>query len=118
VKLALVPEFGSSCLLPLCFRYVRVADLILLGQPFGALRAAELGLERISQMPQQDNAAAEMEHPEKVLRMRPVEEISHCRSATTIYGTQHSTEHNAEHNNCRMRDTEPDSEATRPTVSI
>jgi enoyl-CoA hydratase/carnithine racemase len=44
VNLALVPEFGSSFLLPLRFGYVRAADLILLGQPFGALRAAELGL--------------------------------------------------------------------------
>jgi enoyl-CoA hydratase/carnithine racemase len=43
VNLALVPEFGSSCLLPLRFGYVRAAELILLGQPFGALRAAELG---------------------------------------------------------------------------
>src|SRR6201987_5093043 len=43
VNLALVPEFGSSCLLPLRFGYLRAAELILLGQPFGALRAAELG---------------------------------------------------------------------------
>jgi enoyl-CoA hydratase/carnithine racemase len=44
VNLALVPEFGSSCLLPLRFGYLRAAELILLGQPFGALRAAELGV--------------------------------------------------------------------------
>jgi len=44
VNLALVPEFGSSCLFPLRFGYLRAAELILLGQPFGALRAAELGL--------------------------------------------------------------------------
>ncbi len=44
VNLALVPEFGSSCLLPLRFGYVSAAELILLGQSFGALRAAELGL--------------------------------------------------------------------------
>jgi enoyl-CoA hydratase/carnithine racemase len=44
VDLALVPEFGSSCLLPLRFGYVRAAELILLGQPFGALQAAQLGL--------------------------------------------------------------------------
>ena len=44
VNLALVPEFGSSCLLPQRFGYLRAAELILLGQPFGALRAAELGL--------------------------------------------------------------------------
>ena len=44
VNLALVPEFGSSYLLPLRFGYVRAAELFLLGQPFDAWRAAELGL--------------------------------------------------------------------------
>jgi len=44
VNLALVPEFGSSCLLPLRFGYLRAAELILLGRPFGAMRASELGL--------------------------------------------------------------------------
>ena len=44
VNLALVPEFGSSYLLPMRFGYTRAAELILLGGPFGASRAAELGL--------------------------------------------------------------------------
>ena len=44
VNLALVPEFGSSYLFPLRFGYTRAAELILLGEPFGAARAAELGL--------------------------------------------------------------------------
>src|ERR1700758_3206120 len=44
VNLALVTEFGSSYLLPLRFGYTRAAELILLGGPFGASRAAELGL--------------------------------------------------------------------------
>jgi enoyl-CoA hydratase/carnithine racemase len=44
VNLALVPEFGSSYLLPLRGGYLGAAELILLGQPFEASRAAELGI--------------------------------------------------------------------------
>jgi enoyl-CoA hydratase/carnithine racemase len=44
VNLALVPEFGSSYLLPLRAGYLGAAELILLGQPFDASRAAALGL--------------------------------------------------------------------------
>jgi enoyl-CoA hydratase/carnithine racemase len=44
INLAVVPEFGSSCLGPLKIGHIRAADLILLGLPFDARRAAELGL--------------------------------------------------------------------------
>jgi enoyl-CoA hydratase/carnithine racemase len=44
VNLALVPEFGSSYLLPLRCGYLGAAELVLLGQPFDASRAAELGV--------------------------------------------------------------------------
>lgn len=44
INLAVVPEFGSSCLVPLAIGHIRAAELILLGLPFGASRAAELRL--------------------------------------------------------------------------
>ena len=44
VNLAVVPEFGSSCSVPARIGHVRAAELILLGAPFDARRAAELGL--------------------------------------------------------------------------
>ncbi|MBR1154001.1 enoyl-CoA hydratase [Bradyrhizobium sp. JYMT SZCCT0428] len=44
INLALVPEFGSSCSVPARIGHVRAAELILLGTPFDARRAAEMGL--------------------------------------------------------------------------
>ena len=44
INLAVVPEFGSSCSLPARIGHVRAAELLLLGSPFDARRAAELGL--------------------------------------------------------------------------
>jgi enoyl-CoA hydratase/carnithine racemase len=44
INLALVPEFGSSCALPARIGHLRAAELILLGLPFDARRAADLGL--------------------------------------------------------------------------
>jgi enoyl-CoA hydratase/carnithine racemase len=44
INLALVPEFGSSFSIPARVGHLRAADLFLLGEPFTAPRAAELGL--------------------------------------------------------------------------
>jgi enoyl-CoA hydratase/carnithine racemase len=44
INLGLVPEFGSSYSLPVRIGHLRAAELILLGLPFDARRAAELGL--------------------------------------------------------------------------
>jgi enoyl-CoA hydratase/carnithine racemase len=44
INLAVVPEFGSSGILPHTIGHIRATELILLGLPFDANRAAELGL--------------------------------------------------------------------------
>ena len=44
VNLGLVPEFGSSFSLPARSGYIRAAELFMLGQPFDAKVAAEIGL--------------------------------------------------------------------------
>jgi enoyl-CoA hydratase/carnithine racemase len=65
VNLAVVPEFGSSCLVPARIGHVRAAELILLGGPFDARRAAELGL--VNQvMPDKDVLAKAAETAEKL----------------------------------------------------
>src|SRR6266852_3420330 len=43
VNLALVPEFGSTYSVPARIGYIRAAQLILLGLPFDAKRAEDLG---------------------------------------------------------------------------
>jgi enoyl-CoA hydratase/carnithine racemase len=44
VPLGIVPEFGSTFLLPLVAGYQRAAKLLLLGQPFTAQEACEAGI--------------------------------------------------------------------------
>jgi enoyl-CoA hydratase/carnithine racemase len=44
INLGLVPEFGSSFSVPARTGHLRAAELVLLGEPFDARRAAELGL--------------------------------------------------------------------------
>ena len=44
VALGLVPEFGSTFLLPLLAGYPRAAEVMLLGEPFTADKALELGM--------------------------------------------------------------------------
>lgn len=44
VNLALVPEAGSTLLLPRLVGYQKAAELVMLGEPFGAAEAKEIGL--------------------------------------------------------------------------
>src|SRR5262245_11513963 len=65
INLALVPEFGSSYSLPARIGHLRAAELFLLGEPFSAARAAELGLvTRV--VPDQHLFATAMETAQKL----------------------------------------------------
>jgi enoyl-CoA hydratase/carnithine racemase len=65
INLALVPEFGSSASLPARIGYLQAAELYLLGEPFTAARAAELGVvTRV--VPDQHLFATAMETAQKL----------------------------------------------------
>ena len=77
VNLALVPEFGSSYLFPLRFGHVRAAELILLGQPFGASRAAELGL--VTQVVPDQQVLAMATETARRLAEKPAASVQACK---------------------------------------
>src|SRR3984957_4099974 len=56
IDLAVLPEFGSSYSVPAMIGHVRAAELVLLGLPFDAGRAAELGF--VSQVVSDQNLLA------------------------------------------------------------
>src|SRR5262249_3795917 len=73
VNIGLTPEFGSSYSLPARIGHLRASELILLGQPFNAARAAELGLvTRV--VPDKDLFAAATQTAQQ-LAARPAEAL-------------------------------------------
>ena len=77
INLGLVPEFGSSCSVPMRIGHIRAAELILLGLPFDARRAAELGLvTRV--VPDQELLATATETAQK-LAEKPAGALQACK---------------------------------------
>ena len=77
INLALVPEFGTSCTVPGRIGYLRAAELILLGMPFDARRAEELGLvTRV--VPDQNLLATATETAQK-LAEKPTAALKACK---------------------------------------
>jgi len=70
INLAVVPEFGSSCTVPARIGHIRAAELILLGVPFDARRAAELGL--VTRVVPDQNLLATATETARTLAAKPV----------------------------------------------
>src|SRR5262245_54135164 len=77
VNLALVPEFGSSYLLPSRIGYLRAAEIILLGQPFNATRAAALGL--VTQVVPDQSVLDTATKTAELLAKKPVGALQACK---------------------------------------
>ena len=73
VPLGIVPEFGSTYLLPLIAGYQRAAELLLLGQPFTAEKAREVGI--VTAIVRQDELLQIAEEVARKLAELPPESI-------------------------------------------
>jgi enoyl-CoA hydratase/carnithine racemase len=73
VPLGIVPEFGSTFLLPLIAGYQRAAELLLLGRPFTAQQALEAGI--VTAVVPQDRLLEEAFETSKALAALPPESV-------------------------------------------
>jgi enoyl-CoA hydratase/carnithine racemase len=77
VNLALVPEFGSTWSIPARIGHVRAAELILLGLPFDAKRAEDLGL--VTQVVPDPNVLAKATQTAQTLAAKPADALQACK---------------------------------------
>jgi enoyl-CoA hydratase/carnithine racemase len=77
INLALVPEFGSSFLLPRQIGYLQAAELILLGGTFNAARATELGL--VTAVVPETNLLTKATETAQTLAEKPAVAIRACK---------------------------------------
>lgn len=73
VPLGIVPEFGSTYLLPLLAGYQRAAELLLLGQPFTAEKAREAGI--VTEVLAPESLMAKVEETARALAALPPESL-------------------------------------------
>jgi enoyl-CoA hydratase/carnithine racemase len=73
VPLGIVPEFASTYLLPLLAGYQRAAELLLLGQPFSAEKAKEVGI--VTEIVPNDSLLAKASEVAKILAALPPESL-------------------------------------------
>lgn len=73
VPLGITPEFGSTYILPLLAGYQRAAELLLLGQPFTAEKAKEVGI--VTAVVSQENLFAEARKAAETLAALPPQSV-------------------------------------------
>jgi enoyl-CoA hydratase/carnithine racemase len=73
IPIGIIPEFGSTFLLPLMAGYQRAAELLLLGQPFSAHKAHEVGI--VTAVVSQQSVLQEAEKAAKALAALPPESL-------------------------------------------
>jgi len=78
INLGLVPEFGSSFLLPRQIGYLQAAELILLGGTFNAARASELGL--VTAVVPDTNLLAKATETAQTLARKPAVALRSCKN--------------------------------------
>jgi enoyl-CoA hydratase/carnithine racemase len=77
VNLALVPELGTSYSIPARAGYLAAAELFLLGTPFGAQRAAEVGL--VSRVVSEDSLLSTAMETARALAEKPPVALRACK---------------------------------------
>jgi enoyl-CoA hydratase/carnithine racemase len=77
INLAVVPEFGSSYSVPARIGHLRAAELILLGIPFNAEHAAELGL--VTQVISDQDVLAKATETAGKLAAKPATALQSCK---------------------------------------
>src|SRR5580704_2729053 len=77
INLAVVPEFGSSCSIPARIGHIRAAELILLGLPFDAKRAADLGL--VTQVVPDQNLLGTATETARKIATKPAGALQACK---------------------------------------
>lgn len=77
VDLALVPEAGSSLLLPQIVGHPRAAELLLLAEPFGAIQAKDMGI--INDVVPTAELQAKIESVVEKLSAKPPQALRHSK---------------------------------------
>ncbi len=77
INLAVVPEFGSSCSVPARIGHLRAAELILLGLPFDAKRAADFGL--VTRVVSDEDLLATATETARMLTAKPAGALRACK---------------------------------------